>query len=758
MCAFVYGGSALVFISLPAPGFSQGTEIHIEEIMVTAQKREEGLQDVPIAIGVVTGHDIEQMSLRNLEEISVSMPGFHVHQSPAQSGIFIRSIGSGANNQGFEQSVGLFIDGVYAGRERIFQALFLDIERVEVIKGPQSVILGKNTTGGAVNITTARPTDHFEGYLSALYGDDREYEAIAILSGPLSDTLAVRGAVRASGMDGYIRNTLTGDDEPAVDDLAVRGTMRWQPTDNLTADFKAEYARARQDGNALVPALLTPGQLALAQMFDPEIVVDIDSQTKSADSETLPGGEEYNDLDSYNVTLTIDYAFSDWMLTSITSFAGLEFEQGTDGDHLPIPLAAISLTIGSEYEQYSQELRLASPVAEDFEFMGGLYFQHGDTGFLDWIPCVDFASVPGPGLPSSFCAPAQWSQTQNTASAFMRGTLNLTDSLRAATGIRYTHEKKDADSTLTVTTLDGVTPNTNPFDLAIASAVGGWATHTIPETGRTEKNWSPSFNLQYDVTPEAMIYASYVRGTKGGGFNPQNGTGDLDAWQFEAEKARSFEIGAKTRLFGNRAVFNVAAFTTKVSDFQVSQFNGITFDVSNAGSAEVDGVEFDFRLRATEDLTLSGSASYLDSRYGSFITAPCQNGQTAAAGCVGGFQDLSGETLPFAPDWSANFAADYSRPIANGLRLNLYTDLYYSSEQLLGPDLDPRTRQADYTKINARIGIGGADEQWEVAVVGKNLTDKVTKNFQNDIIGFGGAFFAHVTRGRSFAVQGTVRF
>lgn len=748
----------MALLAGPTVGLAQETLLQIEEIFVTAQKREEGLQDVPIAMSVVSGDQIAEMSIRNLEELSNKTPGFYMMQSPAQSGIYIRSIGSSVSNQGFEQSVGLFIDGVYAGRERLFQAPFLDIERIEILKGPQSVILGKNTTAGAVNITTAKPTDHFVGSLSAMYGDDEEYEATAIVSGPLSDTLAGRGAVRVSGIDGYIRNTFTDGDEPDVDDLALRGTLRWQPNSDLTALFKAEYARSRQIGNALVPSQVTPMQLALAEMFDPNIVVGINSQSKSADSETLPGGEEYNDLNSYNLTLTIDYAFSDWSLTSISAIAGLDYKQGTDGDHLPIPLAAISLTVGSDYEQYSQELRLASAEGNTFEFMGGLYFQHGDTNFLNWIPCVNFASVPGPGLPSSFCAPAQWSQKQDTASAFVRGTLNITDGLRATAGIRYTHEEKKADNRLTVTRLDGVTPNANPFDLAIAAAVGGWASHTIPRTTRTEQNWSPSFNLQYDVTPEAMVYAYFSKGTKGGGFNPLNGTGAPDAWQFGAEEAKSFEIGTKTRLFDNRMALTLAAFMTEITDFQVSQFDNVTFKVSNAGSAEVDGVEMDFGWRATEELTISGAASYIHSRYGTFPNSPCWSGQTAEAGCVGGFQDLSGDDLQYAVDWTASLAAEFNRELGSNLLLNLHADIYSSDARTLAPDNDPRAIQPNYTKVNARIGLGNVDGRWELAVVGKNLTDKVTKNHENDIIGFPGGFYAHVSRGRSLAIQGTIAF
>jgi iron complex outermembrane receptor protein len=754
--ALMYGGSILALLACPAIALSQ--TLKVEEIMVTAQKREEGLKDVTIALSVVTGVNIAEMGVRNLEEISTSTPGFHMTQSPAQSGIYIRSIGSGESNQGIEQSVGLFVDGVYAGRDRIFQAPFLDIERIEIIKGPQTVILGKNTTAGAVNITTAKPTEHFEGSLSALYGEDNEYEVTGVISGPLSDTLAARVAVRASGMDGFLRNTFTGDNEPEVNDFAVRGTMQWKPNEDLSVLLKAEYARSRQTGNALVPAVLTPSQLALAQMFDPDIIIDVNSETKSADSRLLSGNEEYNDLDSYNVTLTIDYDMAGWTLTSISAFGSLDYEQGTDADHLPISVASIALVSGSEFEQYSQELRLASPVGKTFEVMGGLYYQKGDTKFLDWIPCVDFASVPGPGLPSAFCAPSRWSQKQDTYSAFLRGTWNFTESLRLNAGLRYTHEKKKARNTLTITQLDGVTPNLNMFDLAIAAAVGGWASHTIPETKRTENSWSPSVNVQYDITPEATIYASFTRGTKSGGFNPLNGTGDPNSWEFDAEKARSFEVGLKTLLFNERAALNITAFKTKITDLQVSQFAGVTFVVTNAGSAKVDGVEVDFRWRATEALTLSGSVAYLDSRYGVYVTAPCMSGQTADQGCVGGYQDLSGRTRHYSPDWTGSIAADYTQPIGSGLALNLHADVYYSDSQVLGPDLDPRAFQKSYAKINARIGIGDEDGKWEVAVIGKNLTDKVTKNFSNDIVGFAGGFFAHVTRGRSVAVQGTVRF
>src|SRR5690606_6235025 len=328
----------------------------------------------------------------------------------------------------------------------------------------------------------------------------------------------------------------------------------------------------------------------------------------------------------------------------------------------------------------------------------------------------------------------------------------------ANAGVRYTYEEKKASNVLTITELDAVTPNTNPVDVLVASAVGGWRSHTIPLTSRSEKNWSPSFNLQFDVTSETMLYASFTRGTKGGGFNPLNGTGDLDAWEFGPETAKSYEGGVKSKFWNGRAVANLAAFSSEFEDLQVSQFNGVTFIVTNAGSAKVDGVELDFRVRVTEALTVGGVFAYLDSRYGTFTTAPCRVGQTAAEGCVGAVQDLSGEPLPFAPDVSASLDFAYSHRIGAGCLLSVQGDATYVDEHFLAPDNDPRAVQGGYTKLNARLALSDEEENWEIALVGKNLTDKITKGFENDIVGFPGGFFSHVLPGRTVAIQGTVRF
>jgi len=238
-------------LACAAPAWAQVPD---GEIIVTAQKRSENLQDVPISIGIVQGEAIRDMGVRNLEEISVNTPSLLINQSPSQSGIYLRSVGSGTNNTGFEQSVGLFLDCVYMSKPRLLQQPFFDIERVEVIKGPQNVLFGKNTTAGAISVTTANPTDSFEALASGLYGSDGEYQVDGMVSGPLGDGIGARIAVRASGMDGYMHDTFRDVDLPRIRDLAGRATIVAQPTDNLTITFKGQLIRSRLDGGVPVIA------------------------------------------------------------------------------------------------------------------------------------------------------------------------------------------------------------------------------------------------------------------------------------------------------------------------------------------------------------------------------------------------------------------------------------------------------------------------------------------------------------------------
>lgn len=727
------------------------------EIVVTAQKRSENLQDVPISVGVVQGEAIQEMGIRNLEEVSTNTPSLLINQSPSQSGIYLRAIGSGSNNTGFEQSVGMFVDGVYMSKARLLQQPFFDIERVEVIKGPQNVLFGKNTTAGAISITTAKPTDEFEALVSGLYGSDGEYQADAVLSGPLAENLGARVAVRASGMNGYLHDTFLDVDAPRIRDLAGRATLLFEPEDALTFTLRGQFVRSRLSGGLPVLASqLSPALRAALLAVDPDLSTDFKDQKRSTDAGGVPGNAEFLDIDTHVVSFNVDYEAGDWSLTSLTAFAGYKYSQSTDSEFTANPNAQIALNTGSKYRQFSQEFRVQSPVGRPIEVMAGLYYQNSDTKYEDWNPCFNYTFFPPAGGPVSACALLGFSQVQKTSSAFVRGTWNITDAFRITGGVRYTHEKKTASGGLVATELDMVTPTTTPGDLAGLSAFG-YAPHVKPKQKRSENSWSPSVNIQYDVTDDIMTYASFNKGSKSGGFNALETRGNLANFQFDGETARSFEFGTKMRYLDGRATTNIAVFFSKFNDLQVSLFNGLSFDVGNA-SAKVNGAEADFAFRATDNFRFHGSIAYIDASYTDFTNGPCSTGQTPAEGCVGGFQDLTGTTLQYSAKWQGTFGVFFEHSLGSSLKVKASSDVFFSSRVNLAPDNDIRTRQPSYAKIDARLAVADDDERWELALIGKNLTNRFIKSYENDIPGAPGSYFAQVSRGRTFAVQGSVKF
>lgn len=734
-----------------AAAWSAESGAMLEEIVVTAQKRAESLQDVPISVGVFQGEAIAEMGVLDLGEMSTNAPSLLINQGPSQPGIYMRAVGSGTNNVGFEQSVGMFVDGVYMSKARLLRQPFFDIERVELVKGPQNVLFGKNTTAGA--ITTANPTPGFEALVSGLYGDDSEYQIDGMVSGPLTERLGGRLAVRASGMDGYMHDTFRDIDVPRVRDLAGRVTLQYDPADTLTLTLKGLAVRSRVDGGTPIASTIHgPALLPALSAVDPNLDLG-KNWRRSTDGGGLPDGKELLDTDVTLASLNIDWEIGDWMLTSLSAFAGYEYSHWNDSDFTANPAFQIANLTGSEYEQLSQELRIQSPVGETFEFMAGAYYQDSDTKFEDAWTCANLAP-PFVPAPVSACGLARFSQEQQTSSAFVRGTWNITDAFRVTGGLRYTHEKKTASNSVIATDFDRVGPAT-PFGVAVLGLLG-LTPHSTPQQKRTEEDWSPGATVQYDVTGDIMAYASYNKGHKSGGFNALEWRGMLENFQFDGERARSIEFGAKMRHFGGRATTNIAVFFSKFADLQVSSFDGQIFNVDNA-DADVDGVEADFAFRVTDGLSVSASVVYLDAKVTDYL-GPCRQGQTAAEGCFAGRQDLAGTPLQYSAEWQGTFAIDYQRSIGNSLVGRAHLDLFATSDVNLAPDNDPRTIQDGYARINARLAIGAHDGRWELAAIGKNLGNEYIKSYENDIPALAGSYFANIQRGRSWAVQGTMKF
>ncbi|MGI9288314.1 MAG: TonB-dependent receptor [Pseudomonadales bacterium] len=761
--------------------YSQDTSLALEEVVVTATKRAAGLQDVPIAISVVSGDKIEAQGIGELEDMSVFLPNVHIAEAGAGTQLFIRGIGSGVN-PGFEQSVGTFIDGVYYGRGRSARAGFLDLERVEVLKGPQSTLFGKNTIAGAINITSAKPSDEFEAYIEGTYETEVEGVGVtAMLSGPLTDTLGGRLVAKKYEDDGYIENNFTGPDGPQEDNTIVRGTLVWDATDNLLFTLKAEHGEFDITGRQAQISIASPTATLFYQAFgDPNFQAGFDYEKSQAD---FPGRPSFDDTESDIVQLTAEYQLGEHTLRSITGYTEYEYEYTSDVD--VSSLAFLERSREESHEQFSQELLLTSPVGGTIEYLTGIYYQTNElavgttrtTVAVSALPPVEAAingrlaaaGIPGAPFPTGAMDALTiglFDQDTDTWSAFVSLTWNVNDVFRVQAGLRYSDEEKEMTKSLVVADLDS---NPDPFLAGLYDQVLMLATEHEFDLNRSQDNWTGNLNFQYDITGEIMLYLNLANGFKAGGYDQDNARADATTEEFEEETVESIEIGTKMELWDGRARLNMALFKSDFEDVQVSTFDGnCCFVVGNAAETEVEGFEADFVLAVTEGLTLTGALAYLDATYGSFPGAACNVFQVTELIAAGGLrgdceQDLSGKPLQFAPEWSANLGAEYITPLfSDAVELTLGLEFMWSDDVVIPNDLDPNLIQEDFWKLNARAAIGAADGTWSLAVVGKNLSDEETTTWGNDVplgsFGFDFTYFQFIDPPRTVEVQARYSF
>jgi len=776
-------------MALAAEGFA------LEEVVVTAQKRAESLQDVPISMLAMSGENIKEAGMARMEDFTASIPAVTVAKNTIGTFLFVRGVGTPGTNQGMEQSVSIFHDGTYMGRHQLARAPFMDLDRVEVLRGPQSILFGKNTIGGALSLHTALPTEEFEGEVSALYEpDDGEKEVNLVLSGPLSDKVRGRLALRSYELDGYLENTMTSDDNPSKDDFTARGTLVWDATDDLTVTAKYETSSFDYEGAAAQLGVinpLTPGATAFSNLnlalagggplaWDDEREVINDGGAKAIAMGLLPAADGYPSLNDGGETdmsvasVTFEWSLGEYTLTAQTSYAEYDYVDVCDCDFSALPF--IQVNAAEDYEQWSQEIRLTSPVGKTFEYIAGLYYHQSDMLFTS-DEGFGTAALGAPNVSRTY----RLDQDQDMWALFGSLTWNFAEDTRATFGLRYSEEEKEATHFLNKRFTAGMDfgggfayGNTAAeydrfaSELPAASAgldaalwsLLGTSEHNL-DRSRNEEHVSWSLNLEHDLTEEVMVYASVATGFKGGGFDGRFLGDNLGAtFEFEQEEAINYELGAKMTLLNGAATLNATVFRTDVDDFQVSVFDGATgFLVTNAAELWVEGVEVDARWRATEYLTVNAAMTYLDNRWETWDTAPCTAAQTVAGvlDCSQG-QDLGGEPNILSPEWAYNLALDYARPVFNTLEFRSVLTFNYSDEYYTAPDLDAASLQDAFTKVDLRLSLGNLDGTWELAVVGKNLTDEKVSNNTVDQPLVPGNHFTLMDRLRSVSVQGTYRF
>jgi iron complex outermembrane recepter protein len=756
--------SCALVVMAPDVRAQQSDDVALDEIVVTAQKRQESLQDVPLSVLAVSGEKLADSGIVRLDDLKAYVPNLQMTETGVSNNIYIRGIGSGLN-QGFEQSVSSYMDGIYRGRGHQSRMPFLDLARVEVLRGPQPILFGKNAVAGAVNMVSARPGDRLEGAVRV----SRDFEnndtvGTAMLSGPVTDTFGARAALHYRQADGYVRNLTLNRDEPQRDELAGRLTLTWEPSDALDFALRVEGGNYDTKGRQIEIFGETPTtNPAFSGLSYSQIVAggslpligrpnglpqgtNATAANRTIDFQRSSSGDS-SDLSNFETSLTINYELSNSItLTSVTGYSKYSLDELCDCDFVGATVFNAGVT--EDYKQLSEEIRFASATDQTVSWIAGVFYQDytlDETDYL-YVPPTSLAIPvlalnPLIGANSAVFAnaanPRVFTQDSELWSVFAQATWNVSDALRLTAGGRFSDETKTGSRTTLLTNgLGG--PLINAAFYPLFSAALGIVPHSLSGE-RSESNFSPLVNVQYDLTDSTMTYLSWSRGFKSGGFDARSNKPPVaggtpitsGTFEFEDEQATTYELGIKSGI-GSRAEINANVFYTDYKDLQTSAFDGaIGFNVGN-GSAKLKGAEVEARWQATSDLRLTGSIAYLDFEWTKYF-GQCYFGRTAiASGPNAGNCDYKGFTNQLAPELTAVIGAQYGMAVGSNLRLTFGADVVYSSEFLTSLTLDPATQQDAFTKINARIALGGESQQWEVALIGRNLTDETVVGYSGD--------------------------
>ena len=762
---------------------AQSSDSRLEEVVVTAQKKEQGLSEVPISIQVLSGDKIDNLGITSLEDLQTYVPGLMINKGAAQFNIYIRGVGSGTN-KGFSQSVTQFIDGMPIARGEQYLSALLDLERVEVLKGTQGVLFGKNTIGGVVNIVSKSPEigGDADGHWSI--ESVPEWATLKLQgasSFQLSDSMAMRLAATHEVSDGWTYNALKGNDGPSSDSTAVRATFVWE-LDNMEVNLKAftsTHEKLGQHGGTDTYRTPVPiglmarygytatfiSQNIMARAFPNQVVGQPGITYLDNTSAGLPTGGK---VDSDNLILNISSTWGDFDVKSTTSLSSYDYAWGLDADFGPLDFLATDNY--NEFEQFSQEFVITSPSSDSFEYIAGVYYEEiemdvANDGVFDLSVGGEFAKsfgLPNIAAFQTRANPPQFQfsseetathtlfdETSSSLSAFIEGTWYLSDQLTLIAGVRVSEDEKDvkASQVNSSTATGGIgidNPTLNPVVAGLHNILLGRLPYNFPKQSRSESHTTPSLKATYDMSDTTRLYASYADGYKAGGYDGSENAGRTDAmtpspaFAFKPEEATTFEMGVKMDMPENNLRFNAAYFSTDYKDMQVSAFNGSTFIVSNAAEADISGFEVDTTWAPTDSLVIGGSITTLDFEYGAF-TAACTGDQDvtyrstrpatwvstpagrAARQCN---QDLAGKAGNFAPETSASIYANYFASTNGGNELVYTIAANYVSEFNSTGVADSLADHDASTKIDLNVRLT-MDEGFEFKLFAKNITDEI---------------------------------
>lgn len=747
------------------------------DIVVTARKREEKYQDVPVAFQVFSAEQIDRYAASNLTQIGEMATQVQIVPTASGTGaaFVVRGISSSNADVSVNSSVALNLDGFQIDRGRMVQSAFFDMEGVEILKGPQVLFYGKNSPAGVIAIHSADPTPQwlFKGKAFYEFNAD-EFIGEAIASGPISDTLGIRLAYRGNTSKGWLKNVAQAQPSPvplepytfpgALDNRLGgrkghlgRLTLQYKPTTDFTANLKLTANRENLDAGSLRELVACSGPQPRSRGFtDPSGDCRLNGVTSagayaSEIQQAFPlledrqNGGSFARFRGYLGVLNLDYDMGPISISSVTAAHQYSWVQFDNFDGTVWNFAGGSQR--EKYRQFSQELRLLSDFDGSLNFMLGGFYSYGrfDTANYCKIAPLGLDSATGQSNSCSLIS----RKKDTSLSAFGQVIWKPMESVELTAGGRLSHEKTVGDIGYTYV---------HSLLQATFLPVG---VQLHPRL--TDDNFSPEVTALWKITNEVSLYAAYKTGYKAGGYTAVAiiaPSSTNDSILYKPEKAKGGEIGLKASLDGGRLRVNMTAYKYNFDDGQDAVFSAPTtsFEVRNSDSKST-GVEMDVNYQVVPEMRVNAQVGYNEAKYRRYPDAPCWSGQLASEGCVGGVQDLTGRPRPLAPKWDVGAGFDYQTDVGDAHRFGLSMSGHYRSGHHTQAALNPGGYQAGVFTANASVRYGAANDRWEVAFIVQNLTNE--RYFGNSIDQPGGTrgdVIADVIRPRQVALQTTVQF
>ena len=680
-----------------SPANDAAAPIGAPSIVVTAQKREERLLDVPISISAISGDELAASGVTQFHDLSQIVPGFTSEQyGDARVGrMTLRGVASQQDNPGKQSSLGVFLDGVFLARYGAATSELADIERVEVLRGPQGTLFGANTASGLINIITRRPSlDETTGFVEAVLGNHAQRELRASISTPIvQDALGFSLSAYNVHRGGLTDNVTTGRSVDNLRRLGGRARLYYEG-DGIDVTLTADYNRERSECCSAIPVVTLPGANVFGIPIEPLVPAGAPFS-----HETIQNTENTNHNQGGGLSAEINVEIGSHTLTSVTAWRRWDVDPISDIDSLPLSLLD-NFIIDQRHDQFSQELRLTSPSTGMINYVFGLYYFDRQSSDLEILqPGSDIAFLIMPGQVGDTTI----SSVLDDASyaAFGHVDFHVTDRLTLSAGGRYTREEQDVDFTQTSTN----------FAFASLGNV---------QRSRDESHFTWVVNASYELDNDLTAYASIARGSKPGGFDLTR-LPNFNNFEFEDETNTNYEIGLKGELFDNRLRFSSALFLTNYSNFQAVGFDGLNLITSNADLFRTKGGEIEITAIPTPGLTLQFQGSYVEARYVRFPNGTCPPGVPLPC-------DLSGNRLSHAPEVTLGASAEYRTSLNDSLEGFVRVDGNYKSDIFFQQNLDPSAYQGPRTVFNARLGFE-TESGFLLEAFARNLFNQEYVNF-----------------------------